>query len=378
MRTWGRALLAAAALLVQPAAWSHPGEHPPAADSAQRAASMGAAARKFLALLEPDQRARIVRGLDDIAARTDWSNLPSAIYSRTAGMPLGELGDAQRRAFHDLLAVTLSGAGYGEAATIMWIDDVLGGIEADRLAKGEVPAELRERVERLQASRSSGNYWVSIFGDPASPRWGWSVNGHHFAANVTVVDGKIAFTPLFLGANPQTVPSGRYAGWRVLDHKIADAFTLFASLRPDQRAAALVGSAVDPAQFTGKGSHAAAREPAGLSADRMTAAQRAQVMALVEDFVGFANADAAAAQMAAIRADGPAKLRLAWWGDPDDREKRFMYRIAGPAILIEYVREPRANGAGDNHVHAIVRDPRNDYGADWLKRHYTEAPHPLP
>lgn len=378
MRTWGKALLAAAALLAQPAAWGHPGDHPPAADSAQRAAKMAAAARTFLASLEPGQRARIVRGLDDNAARTDWSNLPSAIYPRTAGVPLGELSDAQRRAFHDLLAVALSGTGYGEAATIMWIDDVLSEIEAQRLASGAVPPELRERTVRVQASRSSGNYWVSFFGDPATPRWGWSVNGHHFAANMTVVDGKIAFTPLFLGANPQTVPSGRYAGWRVLDHKIADAFTLFASLRPDQRAAALVGAAVDPAQFTGKGAVAAGREPSGLSADRMTADQRARLMALVEDFVGFASSDAAAAQMAAIRADGPGKLRLAWWGDPDDREKRFMYRIAGPAILIEYVREPRADGTGDNHVHAIVRDPRNDYGADWLKRHYTEAPHPTP
>lgn len=26
-----------------------------------------------------------------------------------------------------------------------------------------------------------------------------------------------------------------------------------------------------------------------------------------------------------------------------------------------------------NHVHSIVRDPANDYGAEWLKLHYDGA-----
>lgn len=374
---FGLAILAAA-LFAPAMAHSHPVEKTTPADAERRAATMASAAVRFLAALEPAQRARIVRGLDDNAARTDWSNLPSAIYPRTAGMALGELSDGQRRAFHDLLAATLSGSGYGEAATIMWIDDVLQGIEAERLASGAVPAERRDLMQRVLASRSSGNYWISLFGDPATPRWGWSINGHHFAANLTVVDGRIAFTPLFLGANPQTVPVGRYAGWRVLDHKIADGFALLASLTPEQRKTALVSPEVDPSQFTGKGSRAAARAPLGLPAEQLNVVQRARLMALVEDFVGFASTEAAEAQMAAIRADGPGKLRLAWWGSPEDREKRFMYRIAGPAILIEYVREPRPDGSGDNHVHAVVRDPRNDYGEHWLKRHYTETPHPPP
>lgn len=33
----------------------------------------------------------------------------------------------------------------------------------------------------------------------------------------------------------------------------------------------------------------------------------------------------------------------------------------------------RAVGGGTaNHVHSIVRDPSNDYGEDWLGRHYEE------
>ena len=47
----------------------------------------------------------------------------------------------------------------------------------------------------------------------------------------------------------------------------------------------------------------------------------------------------------------------------------------GPSILIEYVRQGQRSTPA-NHVHAIVRDPRNDYGEDWLAKHYREQPHP--
>jgi hypothetical protein len=363
----------AAALALPGAALAHPAAVHSDADSAARAAAMSDAAARFVATLDPAQRKKFIYALDDNAARTDWSNLPSTAYPRTA-LALSELSDAQRVALHDLMAAAMSGEGYGEATTIIWIDDILHGIEAANLPN--VPAERRASAERGVAARGSGNYWISLFGEPGSPRWAWMINGHHFAANFTVVDGRIGFTPLFLGANPQIVRQGPYAGWRVLDHEIAGGFALIASLDPDQRKMALAGAAVDPAQFTGKGKKDKPQPPVGIAANRLSPAQRERLMALVEEFVGFANREAATAQIAAIRADGPAKLHFAWWGPADDRTKRFMYRIAGPSILIEYVREPQADGSGANHVHAIVRDPRNDYGEDWLARHYVEAPHP--
>jgi Protein of unknown function (DUF3500) len=374
-----RYALAAAALVVAlalpGAALAHPAAEHAASDGAARAKAMGDAAARFVATLDPAQRAKLLRPIDDNAARTDWSNLPSSVYPRTA-LALGDLSDAQRVAFHDLMAAAMSGEGYGEAATIIWIDDILRGIETERLSSITDTEERRMRAERVMQSRSSGNYWISLFGDPGSPRWGWMINGHHFAANFTVVDGRIGFTPLFLGANPQTIQQGPYAGWRVLDLEIAGGFAMIAALDADQRKAALVSETIDPAQFTGKGRKDNPPAEAGIAASRLTPAQRERLMALVDEFVGFANRETAAAQMAAIRADDPATIHFAWWGSPDDRAKRFMYRISGPSIRIEYIREPRADGSPDNHVHAIVRDPRNDYGEDWLARHYTEAPHP--
>jgi len=50
----------------------------------------------------------------------------------------------------------------------------------------------------------------------------------------------------------------------------------------------------------------------------------------------------------------------------NDVRSPFYYRIHGPRLIIEFaVQEP-------NHVHTIMRDPQNDYGTDWLGRHYEE------
>lgn len=341
-------------------------------DNAERAAAMTTAAQAFAASLSPEQHGLLAKDLADGAARTDWSNLPSAVYPRK-GLALGDLDDRQRRAFHDLLAASTSSQGYAKAATIMWIDDILRGIETERLPS--VPAEQRAQRQRVMESRSSGNYWIAMFGNPASGRWGWMINGHHFAANFTVVEGRVAFTPLFLGANPQTIERGPYAGWRVLGNEIAEGFALFRSLTPEQRSEALVGPTVTAELFTGKGRKDAQPKPVGLGADQLDPDKRDKLMRLVEEFVAAAADTAAAEQMRRIRADGANRLHLAWWGSTEDPSQRFLYRIQGPSILIEFTREPDGAGAG-NHVHAIVRDPRNDYGEDWLGRHYVEAPHP--
>lgn len=369
LRQAARFALGAALVMAAPAA-AHP-SHPSATP---RAAAIAATASAFVAALSPAQRAQVVRRFDDDAARTNWSNLPSNLYARD-GLAVGELSPAQRIAFHDLLAAALSSQGYAKTATIMWLEDILRAEETERLKTADLPPERKARVEQLVASRRSGNYWITMFGTPDDARWGWLVSGHHLAASFTIADGRVAFTPLFLGAEPQLVKEGAYAGWRVLDHEIARGFAILRSLDADQRRAAVLADTVGNDLFTGKGRKDSLKAPVGLPAARMTQDQQRLLMGLVREFVGVAADEAADVQMAAIERDGLAKLHFAWWGPTDDPAKRFMYRIHGPSILIEYVRENRGGQPG-NHVHAIVRDPGNDYGEDWLAKHYREQPHP--
>lgn len=377
-REWGSAMpklvLAALAMFASLFLEASVSAHAQQSGGSERAAAMARSASALLATLSPELRAKLVRPMDDEGERTNWSNLPSVLYQR-GGVALAEMSPAQRVAFHDLLAASLSSQGYGKAAAIMWIEDVLREEESERLKTATVTPERRARIERLIQSRQSDNYWVTMFGEPGSPRWGWMVSGHHLAANFTVAEGRVAFTPLFVGVEPQTVRSGRYAGWRVLDHEIDYGFALMGSLDRTQRRAAKMGDLVTNDLFTGKGRKDSLRAAVGLPASKLDKRQQALLWRLLLEFVGSAADEAAEAQLQAIRDDGLAKLHFAWWGSAEDPGKRFFYRIHGPSILIEYVREARGTEPG-NHVHAIVRNPRNDYGEDWLGKHYTEQPHP--
>jgi hypothetical protein len=114
----------------------------------------------------------------------------------------------------------------------------------------------------------------------------------------------------------------------------------------------------------------------GLPADRLDDSQRDLLMSLVNEFLGDTSEEAAASQRALILKDGFAALRFAWWGQTDDPRQRFMYRIHGPSILIELSREQNPDGTPANHIHSIVRDPKNDYGEAWLRQHYQEFHQP--
>ncbi len=360
---WGFALAIAVALAFQFSPASHA--------QSTRAGAMAEAATEFLATLTDAQRGTVVRPFGDDAARVNWSNLPVAMAPRD-GLALGSLDDAQRSAFHNVLLAAMSSQGYHKAASIMWIDDILRAEEEAALPL--LAPAARVQREPIVRSRDSGQYWIVVFGKPGEANWGWMLSGHHLAVNFTVVNDKIAFTPLFLGANPQTVLKGKYAGWRVLDHEIDRAFALAATLDAGQRGRVVLAADVSADLFTGRGRKDSLKAPVGMPASMLRTDQQAILWGLIREFTGDAADEAAESQLDAVRVDGLGKLHIAWWGPTDDPAKRFMYRIHGPSILIEYTREPDlANGAPANHVHAIVRDPRNDYGEDWLERHYVEA-----
>jgi hypothetical protein len=338
-----------------------------------RAAGMAASASAFLATLTADQRAKIMHRLDDDAARTNWSNFPPTPDDRD-GLLVAVLTAPQRIAFHDMLMSAMSSQGYMKSAAIMWLDDILQGEETGRLVTLAPPRQGGTTPGQYPPRRSSANYRIVIFGQPGSPRWGWMLTGHHLAANFTVVDGAVAFTPLFVGANPQLVRAGPYAGWRVLGHETVRGFALARSLTPEQRRAAVLSSSVDDDLFTGRGRKGELKTMVGIPASSLSAQQQQLLWGLVREFVASAGDQAADAQLRSIERDGLNQLHFAWWGSTTNPAQRFMYRIHGPSILIEYVREGQGS-APLNHVHAIVRDPRNDYGEDWLGKHYREQPH---
>jgi len=331
-----------------------------AGDHWHSATQMADAARALIATLDTEQTKATMFPLED-EGRTSWSNLPM-IMVRPGGLLVRDMNDEQRIALHGLLRASLSSQGYAKVAGIMRLEDQA---HQDALAQLEQAADASPIGRAFADSYDSQNYAVAVFGTPGQGDWGWKIAGHHAAANFTVSDGRVGFTPTFLGSNPRVVRSGRYAGSSTLPHEGDRGLELLAALDPDQRKTAIIADEKPEDVIEGPGRRSSLEGYEGLKADRLTPEQARLLRVLVAEYVGNAEFDTAAAQMARIEQAGWGELWFSWRG-PADPAGRFYYRVHGPRILIEYSRQ------NENHDHTIVRDPQNDYGEDWLGRHYRE------
>lgn len=326
------------------------------------AEQMATAAEAFLSSLDRAQREIVNFDLehDD---RATWSNLPT-LMAPPSGLLISEMTTAQRRLLHELLRTSLSSQGYLKAAGITLLDDILRqDAFADLRADKSGPNDPWDAA--MAENRSAHYYAVAFFGAPVNDDWGWKMTGHHLAVNFTVADGRVGFTPMFIGSNPRVVLEGRYAGFAALGHESERGIDLMRSLTPDQQETALIHETVADDVFEGPGRRGSLRDYEGLKASMLSVGQMRLLQTLVSEFVRNAEFDAAERQMAAIEKAGWENLYFSWRGEVR-RDSQFYYRVHGPRILIEYNRQD------PNHDHAVVRDPQNDYGEDWLSHHYKE------
>jgi hypothetical protein len=307
---------------------------------------MAEAAARWLASLDPAQRAKAAFGFPDDAERTRWYYTPT----ERGGLPLAEMGPVQQRLAHRLVASGLSEGGYATAATIMGLENVLDAREGWRRGYDGRTVPHRGRDPQL--------YFVSVFGDPGSGPWGWRVGGHHVALNYTLAaGGRVSASPLFFGANPAMT---RLVGPGVLRPLAAEedlGRELLAALAPDQRAKAVV-SPVAPGDILHRNRPRVEPGPRdGLPATGMLPPQRAMLEGLVRQYLGRLPDELASAEAARVLGPAAAELHFAWAGGPGPGQPHY-YRVQGPRLLIEY--DNVQDGA--NHVHSVWRDPAGDFG----------------
>jgi hypothetical protein len=310
---------------------------------------MRAATTALLAALDGAQRALAARPFDDDAARRwiEYRPLPRP------GVCIADLDRAGRKAAHRLLATALSPHAYAQAIVIMALEEVL------------------DRREGWRRGRHSGDYWVTVFGDPdRDDRWSWRFEGHHLSVTMTVAGGEVSPAPVFLGANPACVS---YAG-RPVSRPLAPeedlAQALLAAMGPAGRAVAIVSDHA-PADIRSATSPRATAliEPVGLSAGRLGPTSRALLHQIVGLYLERLPDELAVREMARVAAG---ELHFAWEG-PTALGQRHYYRIQGEDLLIEY-----DNTSDDgNHAHTVLRRPYSDFGDDVLAAHRAEA-HPPP
>ncbi len=305
-------------------------------------ATMARAAARFLESLDEAQR-RSARY--DLASpeRRRWTNAP--VRGRAGGVALGDLGDVQLRAFSDLLAALLSGKGYAKVRDVMLGDDL----------RATIDGEPNEGVG-IEAFR------FAVFGEPSpTSRWAVQLDGHHVALNVTLDGEAYSMSPSFIGTYPQSFTVAG-AELRPLGAETDLAHELAASLKPEQRALAVIGERRG-ALRVGPRWDGVVPAPAGIPARLLNGTQRETLLALASQWFDLMPADRARAHKAQFL-DGLAETRFAWSG-PLAAGSDVSWAIQGPSVVIEYANDARGGADAGNpvdHVHTVYRDPDRDYG----------------
>ncbi len=308
-------------------------------------AVMSEAAKQFLNSLDAGQKAKATFAFTD-DERINWHFVP---WERK-GLPLKEMTPAQQHLAHSLLAAGLSQQGYMKAVSIMSMEDILKVLEAGK--KG-TPVRDPER------------YFISIFGEPSETgTWGYRVEGHHMATNFTIVKGKVIGSPNMYGTNPAIVKEGPRKGLRVLAREEDLARDLMSALTADQKKIAIVTKTAYKDVLTAQDRKAMLKDqPAGLSAGKMTAAQRTLLHKVVEEYAMNVSEEMAVARMDALKKAGN-NVNFVWAG-VEERGGPHYYRVQAPTFVLEY-----DNTQNDsNHIHAVWRDFNGDFGADLLGMH---------
>jgi len=306
---------------------------------------MRSAAQVLLAGLDKEQRSLAVHPFTDGDARRWLEYRPQ----HRPGLCLAGLSVAARKAAHRLLVTGLSEHAYAQAMTIVSLEETL------------------DRIEGGHRNRHSGDYWVSVFGDPGGDGpWSWRFEGHHLSVSMTVLGETVSPAPVFLGANPARVS---YAG-RTVSRPLAPeedlARALLDALGPAGRSIAIVSGEAPVDIRSGPRPSAPERvEPLGVGASRLGLGARAMLDALVALYLDRLPAKLAATERGRLSAD---ELYFAWEG-PTVPGTRHYYRVQGEDLLIEYDN----TSADGNHAHTVLRRPRGDFGGDILAAHYRRS-----
>jgi hypothetical protein len=323
--------------------------------SAQRSrpeSAMKDAAAAFLGTLTPAQREKTVFGFNS-DERLNWHFIPKD----RNGLPYKEMSAVQRTAAMNLLQAGLSGKGYSKVSTIRDLETIL------------------HHQENRSPRRDPDLYYFTVFGEPSdSGSWGWRYEGHHCSLNWTIVNGRVASSPQFFGTNPAEVrvqvPNAPSVGTRVLKVEEDTARRLVQSLSAEQKSQAVIAAAAPPDIFTAAQRQAQRQEDRGIPYGKLNSEQQGTLISLIQEYADAMPPMLARQRLAAIRRAGLDGVQFAWMGGLELKQPHY-YRVQGSTFLIEY--DNTQNNA--NHVHAVWRDFKGDFGADLLAAHYRTSPH---
>ena len=298
------------------------------------------------------QKAKSVFPFDEMS-RYDWHYLPPSIIQRR-GVCLKDLDGTQKNNVYALLKSFLSDKGYARTQEIMNNEYYLKELE---------PNMILHRIPE--------NHFIAFYGNPGKDSvWGWKFSGHHIALNFTIVNGKLAFTPIFFGVYPAEVKEGQNKGRRIIKDEEDIGFELIKMLTAEQKLKAIFQSKAFTDIVTTNSIQVGPLSPVGILAKDLTVQQKNVLNKLIAVHLSSMPTKIAEMRMKRLVSEDFNQIRFGWAGGLIKGVPHY-YRIQGKTFLIEF--DNTTHNA--NHIHIVWRDFDGDFGIDLLKEHYKNSKH---
>ena len=298
------------------------------------------------------QKAKSVFPFDEMS-RYDWHYLPPSIIPRR-GVCLKDLDSTQKNNVYALLKGFLSDKGYERTQEIMNNEYYLKELE---------PNMILHRIPE--------NHFIAFYGNPGKDSvWGWKFSGHHIALNFTIVNGKLAFTPIFFGVYPAEVKEGQNKGRRIIKDEEDIGFELIKMLTAEQKLKAIFQSKAFTDIVTTNSIQVGPLSPVGILAKNLTVQQKNVLNKLIAVHLSSMPTKIAEMRMKRLVSEDFNQIRFGWAGGLIKGVPHY-YRIQGKTFLIEF--DNTTHNA--NHIHIVWRDFNGDFGVDLLKEHYKNSKH---
>ncbi len=312
------------------------------------------AVKAFLASLSAADRKKTLFPVDDL----EWRKWDNRHFFVRQGMGFNKMTKGQRELAFHLMKASLSARGLRQTRDIMKLNGTL--------------AELTRKPDEY----GEWLYWITIMGEPSATKpWGWQLDGHHVVINYFVLGDQVVMSPVFMGSEPVKAEGGKFKGTVVCQAEQDKGLAFINSLNETQRAKAIVANAKGPTNNIGEAFRDnQVLDYIGIRCSELTAKQKAQLLLLIEIYVGNLSDGHAKVKMADVKKHLDT-THFGWMGGTG-KDSVFYYRIQNPVALIEFDHQrpialARSRTPTRQHIHTVVRTPNgNDYGKDLLRQHY--------
>jgi hypothetical protein len=162
------------------------------------------------------------------------------IHIRLGGLRLDEVPSGLQTAIHAILHASFSPTGYSKTLACCLTNDFLGELVNGKAVLNQHSYNFRLFPPQFPSSQS----YPAASAYLTQP-WGYSFFGHHLCINIAFLGTRMVIGPTFMGAEPDQIDVGPYAGLRLFLNEELGALKLMQSLPADLQAKATVSKGMD-------------------------------------------------------------------------------------------------------------------------------------